>query len=207
MAPSVLARFLTWHRLQLNVHPYLTNSATSAVLMCCGDRFAQFMEDRDQPKRGSYALTRHSLARTTILTTWAALASCLWTRYYFFIFQRWPGRILLWTGLTALVPAPIMNAAFFAGTTFAEHLALHERPLETLDDCAALVRHKIEVQFLPTVARSAMLWIPFNLINFRFVPLEYRMMAGSAVSFGWNAYLSIIQHTHSHAPIVEAPPP
>ena len=48
LLPAPLLAFLAWHRQQLVVRPYLANSATSAVLMCLGDRFAQHMERRRQ---------------------------------------------------------------------------------------------------------------------------------------------------------------
>jgi hypothetical protein len=137
--------------------------------------------------------------RTGVLTCWAALASTAWTRYYFFIFAKWPGRVLLWTALTAAVPAPIMNAAFFSFSTVGEHLLLRERPLapEQLAACGAQLRRKLELQFAPTIVRSACVWVPTNLVNFYIVPLEYRRLAGSSVSFLWNIYLSLVQHTHT----------
>jgi len=229
LLPAPLLAFLSWHRRQLLQRPYTANSATSAVLMCLGDRFAQHMEERAGSSGGggsssgsssggaaaaaaaaaapaaappSAALSpRESAVRTGVLTCWAALASTAWTRYYFFIFSQWPGRVLLWTALTAAVPAPIMNAAFFAFSTLGEHVLLREHPLapEQLAACGALLRRKLEVQFAPTVVRSACVWIPTNLVNFYVVPLEYRMLAGSSVSFLWNIYLSLVQHTQSHA--------
>jgi hypothetical protein len=213
LLPAPLLAFLSWHRHQLLQRPYAANSATSAVLMCLGDRFAQHMEARgggggsgggggggDGDAASEPALSpRASAVRTGVLTCWAALASTAWTRYYFYIFAKWPGRVLLWTALTAAVPAPIMNAAFFSFSTFGEHLLLRERPLapEQLAACGAQLRRKLELQFAPTIVRSACVWVPTNLVNFYIVPLEYRMLAGSSVSFLWNIYLSLVQHTHA----------
>jgi hypothetical protein len=216
LAAGRLHSALQWHRKQLLQHPYLTNSATSAFLMALGDRFAQFIERRDDAAAAAAAaaaasaasaaaaaaprvagidpLSRESLTRTAILTVWSGMSSLFWTRYYSWLAHALPGRVLVWTLLTAAVPAPVTNAAFFSFTTAAEHLALHERPLDTLDECGRHIREKLEARFVPTVTKSAMVWIPVNLCNFYYVPLEYRILAGSGVSFVWNAYLSVVQH-------------
>jgi hypothetical protein len=210
LLPAPLAAFLAWHRRQLVERPYLANSATSAALMLLGDRFAQGVEARRDSRAAigcadaaqPPGLSAHASAvRSGVLTVWAASASLVWTRWYLFIFKRWPGRVLLWTGLTAAVPAPIMNAAFFSFSTVGEHLFAHEAPLapEQRAECMSVLCRKLETQLAPTVLRSATLWMPVNIVNFYLVPLEYRMLAGSSVSFLWNIYLSLVQHEH-HAP-------
>ena len=196
MIPALsVSAFLSWHRLQLQNRPYMTNSVTSAVLMLCGDRFAQYVENTSPDSVSVDPYSRTSLTRSSVLTVWSATASIAWTRYYFWMFKRWPGRVILWVTLTAVIPGPLMNAAFFYSTTFAEHLALHPRPFQSMDVCRDLIKRKFEIQFLPTIQRSALLWVPVNYLNFCFVPMEYRMLCGSSVSFLWNVYLSLVQHT------------
>ena len=198
--PVALSTFLAWHRLQLQQRPYSTNSVTSAVLMLLGDRFAQFVENRNSHRLDTHVdpYSRISITRTTILTSWSAVASIAWTRYYFWMFKQWPGRVVLWVTLTAAVPGPFMNAAFFSFTTIAEHFALQPNPFETMDVCKDLVKRKFEIQYIPTIQRSALLWVPVNFLNFALIPMEYRMLCGSSVSFIWNVYLSLVQHTDPH---------
>ena len=40
------------------------------------------------------------------------------------------------------------------------------------------------------MSRSMCLWVPFNLVNFTLVPLEYRMLSGGMAALGWNIFLS-----------------
>ena len=193
--PASISAFLTWHRLQLQNRPYLTNSVTSAVLMLCGDRFAQFVENSSPECIPVDPYSRTSLTRSSVLTAWSATASLAWTRYYFWMFKKWPGKVILWVTLTAAIPGPFMNAGFFCFTTVAEHFALHPKPFESMDVCGDLIKQKFDVQYLPTIQRSALLWVPVNFLNFLYIPLEYRMLCGSSVSFLWNVYLSLVQHT------------
>jgi hypothetical protein len=76
----------------------------------------------------------------------------------------------------------------------AEHALLTENAWENRQEGYKKVEKKMQEQFIPTVTRSASLWIPVNIINFYFVPYEFRMLAGSTVAFGWNVYLSLTLH-------------
>jgi len=105
---------------------------------------------------GGDPMSRESLTRTAILTVWSGMSSLFWTRYYSWLAHApLPGRVIVWTLLTAAVPAPATNAAFFSFTTAAEHLTLHERPLETLGECGQHIREKLEARFVPMVTKSA----------------------------------------------------
>jgi hypothetical protein len=127
-----------------------------------------------------------------------------------------PGRPFAWVLVTAITCGPTMNGLFFTYSTALEHIASHaalsqrrrqagqEVPQLHLEELYAKVEHKLTHALVPTVLRSSMLWIPFNYVNFSFVPLEYRVLTGGAVSLFWNAYLSVVQHAHAHAPATTA---
>ncbi len=65
---------------------------------------------------------------------------------------------------------------------------------EDLEIVSALVRAKVEAELLPTMAKSAMFWIPISTLNFHFVPLHYRVMVASVMSVAWHTILSLVQH-------------
>ena len=209
---GVVAGIVAIHRRFLGEHPYKTNAATSGILMGLGDRVAQYVERQRihdelieyekkqqngeqnlQPKphlRTPY----ESYARTSILTIWAGcVSSPWWTWWYTWLHQRFPGKIFMWVLVTAGIPAPFWNCAFFVFSTAAEHAALAPSPWEQRYECMNRIQTKLDHQFLPTVIRSAQLWIPVNILNFYFIPLEFRMLAGSSVAFAWNVYLSLAQ--------------
>jgi|EP01046_Picozoa_sp_COSAG06_P021807 protein Mpv17 len=57
--------------------------------------------------------------------------------------------------------------------------------------------------YLPTLLTSYCVWPLVNGLNFRFVPLDYRILVQNCASFGWNLYLSWVVHhdrsTHDDA--------
>jgi protein Mpv17 len=216
-AKAALLGALAWQREQLRSRPYATNCVTSAVLMWAGDRTAQRLERDGRAARGEAQLTtRESYTRSGILTSWSSISANFWTWWYRLLPTVLPGRPFAWVLVTAITCGPTMNGLFFTYSTAMEHIASHaaqsdrrrqagqEVPRLHLDDLYAKVEHKLTHALVPTVLRSSMLWIPFNYVNFSFVPLEYRVLTGGAVSLFWNAYLSVVQHAHAHAPATAA---
>lgn len=216
---GVLTGIVAIHRRFLAEHPYKTNAATSGLLMGLGDRVAQYVEklrileeinsynnndncnnnnpdekNKPTPTKPRLRTPYESYARTSILTVWAGcVSSPWWTWWYTWLHQKYPGKIFMWVLVTATIPAPFWNCAFFVFSTAAEHAALSSSPWEQRFECLHRIQTKLDHQFLPTVVRSAQLWIPVNILNFYFVPLEFRMFAGSSVAFAWNVYLSLAQ--------------
>ena len=96
--------------------------------------------------------------------------------------------------LTAFVPGPFVNLGFFAFSTAMEVI---------LDDVSGgknvidAVKEKIEARWLQTWITSVQLWSLFNYFNFRFVPVEARVLTSSFFSFVWSIYLSVQQHRGS----------
>lgn len=188
-------RALAWHRHQLVTRPYVTNAVTSGCLMVVGDRLAQRIEEG----HGKVLSPRESRTRTGVLTAWSSCVSApFWTWWYIFLDRILPGRVLTWVALTAVVPAPAWNFLFFTVGTALEHVCLEEvDPLgaESLSTLRTKVEEKVSTHFLPTVVRSASVWIPVNLVNFHLVPRDYRTTMGASVGLLWNVYMSLIQHS------------
>jgi hypothetical protein len=48
---------------------------------------------------------------------------------------------------------------------------------------------------LPTIVRSNwVLWVPFQFLNFRFVPVRLQVLASNCVALAWNTYMSWAAH-------------
>jgi hypothetical protein len=186
---------LRWHRHAILNHPHKTNAATSAILMLIGDRVAQHVE-RDTKDGGHTQTTaRASWTRTAILTCWSAgVSSPFYTWWYKMLHRRLPHRPVTWVALTAVVPAPAFNLAFFAFSTCSEYLALRPHALQNLDVMWRELHHKVNSRWWQTVVCSTQVWGVVNYVNFRFVPLDYRMLFGSAFALAWSVYLSLQQH-------------
>lgn len=51
---------------------------------------------------------------------------------------------------------------------------------------------KLETSYTTALTRNWMVWPFVQLVNFRFVPLEHRIILVNVVLLGWNSYLSYI---------------
>ena len=193
----------------LVTRPYSSNAVLAGVLMLAGDRLAPRAEASSRERADAEAAAAPEAAplraappqaaavrsaagdwgRTAILVSWASGASVFWSAYYSFLHTRLPRRYLLWVVLTAAVPAPAVNAAFFSYST-----ALDE--LRRGRDAAAAARavdKKLRSVWLPTVVVSTQFWSFTNYANFALVPHELRVVVGATAALVWNAFLSAQQ--------------
>jgi hypothetical protein len=171
---ALATAFFAWHRAQLASAPFATNMVQSGTLMALGDVAAQALERRACGAPDS----AHKGSRTAILAAWSAgVTAPFWTWFFRVLHRQLPGRVLVWVAASAAL-SPAMNAAFFAYSSAATHAVEEgvDRGLrgDGLVRLRAKVRERLDSQLTPTVQRSMALWIPFNYINFRFVPLEVR---------------------------------
>lgn len=51
---------------------------------------------------------------------------------------------------------------------------------------------KLESTYWPALSRNWMVWPIVQFINFKYVPLELRVLLVNVVSLGWNCYLSYL---------------
>lgn len=71
--------------------------------------------------------------------------------------------------------------------------------LLTLEGDVAKVPKKIEEEWWPAVKTNWVVWVPAQLLNFRFVPGNLQVLFSNVVGLFWNSYLSFISHTAAHA--------
>ena len=125
-----------WYHRMLKEHPYLTNSATTGLVIGAGDGFAQYIERRQYRQIHSLTNTdtqQHPAltwqkSRTAILTCWGALIfSPFFTRFFHFLeaqpflAAKTPRNITIRV-LGIWVAAIPLNATYFVYTATVEHL-------------------------------------------------------------------------------------
>jgi hypothetical protein len=57
------------------------------------------------------------------------------------------------------------------------------------------VQAKLKSDLFTIVKSNWVLWVPFQFINFRFVPQHLQVLASNVVALGWNTYVSWMSHT------------
>jgi protein Mpv17 len=59
---------------------------------------------------------------------------------------------------------------------------------------------RLETSYKDTLITNYKLWPAAQIVNFKFVPLQYQVLFANFVSVFWNAYLSWATNTPTEAP-------
>ena len=169
---------IKWYQAQLARAPIVTQLISTGVLFAAGDVLAQQAVER----RGR----RHDYLRTGRMAFFGtAIAGPILVGWYR-VLERYvnlatPNRTLLArVALDQLAFAPPNIAVFFT----AQGLLEGKRPSE--------VKDKLEKAWWPTLQNNWKLWPAVQLVNFKFVPLEHRLLVVNVVALGWNCVLSAV---------------
>ncbi|KAK6429501.1 Protein required for ethanol metabolism [Oleoguttula sp. CCFEE 5521] len=168
---------LRWYQAKSASRPILTAAVSSAVLFGTGDAMAQHLVE----KRG---LKNHDLGRTTRMVLYGgAVFGPAATKWFGFLQNRVkiPGRPNL-----EIVARVAADQCLFASTNlfvFLSSMAL----MEGTDPSK-----KLESTYWNALQKNWMVWPAVQFTNFKFVPLESRVLVVNVVSLGWNCYLSFL---------------
>ncbi|VVA35797.1 PREDICTED: Mpv17, partial [Prunus dulcis] len=66
--------------------------------------------------------------------------------------------------------------------------------LMTLEGKPSQVVPKLQQEWFSAVLANWQLWIPFQFLNFRFVPQQFQVLAANSISLIWNVILSFKAH-------------
>ena len=155
----------------LHTHPIRTNMATTGTLFALGDILAQTLEPSQETEQSP-------LARTARAATYGTLYAPLGDAWYRLRQRRVPGTALR-VAADQLLFAPAGLALYYAAMA-----VLRGEP-------PATAAQRVRTQLWPTLCANWCVWPWVQLVNFRWVPVEYRLGAVSGVAVLWNAYLSM----------------
>lgn len=169
--------------------PYLTNSVLATSVMGVGDYFAQRIESNHM----SFKYDRYRAI------TMMAYAGFIMSPYcvvvYSWINKRIIGENLKQAtkrGIIAnLLMNPIGNLTFYSYSTFMEVENSQKFTRFSIDK----IKAKLEDKYLTTCIHSCFYWIPLNIFNFWFMPLNLRVFTAFVFAALWNCYLSFSQHS------------
>jgi hypothetical protein len=168
-------RFTNFYLSQLRTRPLLTKSLTCFVVLGAGDMLTQCALER----KSLQALDFGRTARFALLgIVYVAPALHLW---YNFLATRMPGTamsaVAQRVALDQFVFSPISLSVFMSTTAYMEG-----KPWAVSNDLLS-----------PLLANWAV-WIPFQFMNFRFVPTQLQVLSNNVMSVFWNAYISYTIH-------------
>eukprot|EP00882_Tetradesmus_deserticola_P000502 GHRQ01000553.1.p1 GENE.GHRQ01000553.1~~GHRQ01000553.1.p1 ORF type:complete len:278 (+),score=97.59 GHRQ01000553.1:246-1079(+) len=176
---TVMVPYNAYNR-ALQEHPLTTKACTSMVGFILGDLIAQHfghphasIDVMRAARLGAYGL----LIDGPIGSKWYDVLEA-------HVFPKDPistKAVLAKTALDQVVYA-IMTAIYFA-------------VIRCIEGHPELVMTTLQSKFLPTLAANYMIWPLAHIINFRFVPSEYRILYNNVVCIAWLTGLSFLTHS------------
>ena len=100
------------------------------------------------------------------------------------------GRIVTAQGSAKAFISLVLDQGVFAPAFLCVFLS----SLFTIEGKAHEIVPKLKQDFASTVTANWNIWIPFQYLNFRFVPLNLQVAAANVVALLWNTYLSWASH-------------
>jgi len=173
-----MSGFFRWYNRCLNKKPILTQSLTTGVMFAVGDVIAQQLVEK-RGKEHDYKRTgRMSLFGTLV----AGPSTSLWYRFLdkYVVLPNKTHQLFARVLLDQGVYAPLAQVVYLGGTGVFEGSSPQE------------IKEKVKVGFGPALIGNYKIWPAFQLINFNFVPPNYRSLGTNIVALGWNTYLSVL---------------
>ncbi|KFX86855.1 hypothetical protein V490_08777 [Pseudogymnoascus sp. VKM F-3557] len=170
------AVMLNWYRMKLATRPMLTQSVTTAVLFATGDIMAQQAVERK-------GIEKHEFVRTGRMALYGgAIFGPAATTWFKFLQTKvvLPNKkleICARVGVDQLLFAPTNLFVFLSTMSILEGVSPREKLAKT---------------YTGALQSNWMVWPFVQVVNFSFVPLDYRVLFVNGLSIFWNCYLSYI---------------
>ncbi|XP_010520630.1 PREDICTED: protein sym-1, partial [Tarenaya hassleriana] len=169
--------FLSWYLALLSDYPVLTKAVTSAILNLVGDLICQLAID----KVSSLDTKR------MLLFTFLGLVLVGPTLHFWYLYLS---KLVTVSGVSGAVLRLILDQFIFSPIFVGVFLSA----LVTLEGKPSQVMPKLQQEWTGAVLANWQLWIPFQFLNFRFVPQSFQVLAANVVALVWNVILSFKAH-------------
>ncbi|KAI9831810.1 MAG: Protein required for ethanol metabolism [Sarea resinae] len=160
--------------MKLATRPLLTQSVTTAVLFAAGDVLSQHAVEK---------VEKHDYARTGRMALYGgAIFGPAATTWFKFL----QNRITLPNKNAEILARVGLDQGLFAGANlfcFLTSMSIME---------GSDPKKKLDEAYWTALKKNWMLWPFVQVANFKFVPLDYRVLVVNVISLGWNCYLSYI---------------
>ncbi|KAM3319403.1 protein sym-1 isoform X1 [Capsicum chacoense] len=168
---------LAWYLSLLEKYPVWTKAITSALLTLFGDLICQLWIDQ----------VASVDVKRTFLFTFLGFALVGPTLHFWYLYLS---RLITTPGVTGtlmrLVLDQFLFAPIFVGVFLSSLVTLEGRPSQVIP--------KLQQEWFSSVLANWQLWIPFQFINFRFVPQQFQVLAANFIALVWNVILSYKAH-------------
>lgn len=169
--------FVSWYLTLLEAHPVWTKAVTSALLTFVGDLICQVVIDQ---------VPSLDLKRVSLFTL-LGLVLVGPTLHFWYLYLS---KLVTMTGASGAFVRLIIDQFIFAPAFIGVFLST----LVTLEGRPSQVMPKLQQEWVSSVIANWQLWIPFQFLNFRFVPQQFQVLAANFIALVWNVILSYKAH-------------
>ncbi|GAY33454.1 hypothetical protein CUMW_007330 [Citrus unshiu] len=169
--------FLQWYLALLAKYPVATKAVTSALLTLIGDLICQLAVEQ---------VPSLDLKRTSLFTLLGLVLVGPTLHFWYSHLNK----MVTMTGASGaflrLLTDQFLFSPIFIGVFLSTLVTLEGRPSEVLP--------KLQQEWFSSVVANWQLWIPFQFLNFRFVPPQFQVLAANVIALAWNVILSFKAH-------------
>ncbi|XP_076882235.1 protein sym-1-like [Bidens hawaiensis] len=169
--------FLAWYLSLLEAHPVWTKAITSALLTFVGDLICQILIDQ---------VSSLDIKRVSLFT-FLGMALVGPSLHFWYLYLS---KLVTTTGASGAFIRLIIDQFIFAPAFIAVFLST----LITLEGRPSQVLPKLQQEWVSSVIANWQLWIPFQFLNFLFVPQQFQVLAANFIALVWNVILSYKAH-------------
>ncbi|XXG52677.1 hypothetical protein AAC387_Pa03g0938 [Persea americana] len=169
--------WISWYLIALERYPMLTKALTSAFLNFIGDSICQLLINR---------MPCLDLKRSFIFTFLGFVLVGPTLHFWYFYLSKLvtlPGAS---GAFLRLIIDQLIFSPLFIGVFLSCLVTLEGRPTEIMP--------KLQQEWFSAVLANWQLWIPFQFLNFRFVPQQFQVLAANVIALAWNVILSFKAH-------------
>ncbi|KAI9120334.1 hypothetical protein K1719_007367 [Acacia pycnantha] len=167
----------SWYMALLGKYPISVKALTSALLTLIGDLTCQLVIDQVPSLDG----------KRTFLFTLLGFVLVGPTLHLWYLYLS---KLVTLPGASGAFLRLLLDQFLFAPTFIGVFLST----LLTLEGKPSQVIPKLQQEWFSAVLANWQLWIPFQFLNFRFVPQQFQVLAANVVSLIWNVILSYKAH-------------
>eukprot|EP00761_Pharyngomonas_kirbyi_P000378 gb/GECH01000378.1/.p1 GENE.gb/GECH01000378.1/~~gb/GECH01000378.1/.p1 ORF type:complete len:247 (+),score=69.52 gb/GECH01000378.1/:1-741(+) len=193
---TTLFGFTRWYAKQLDAYPLATKSLTTGAITTCGDLISQIIQSKNQDSFSSSSSTKQNQTpvnfkrAATAFVYGAGICGPFLHGWYQLMFRLFPGkptlpRIVKQVAIDQSTLAPFFGAVYIGFTDLRNGVP----PSQTIQTMPKRLYDILSV--------SIQIWPAAQVINYSFIPLQYRVLASNTVSLGWNVYLASVVNKSS----------
>lgn len=150
--------FLSWYTSLLAKNPVTTKAVTSALLNLTGDLICQIMIDK---------VPSPNLRRTFIFTLLGLILVGPTLHFWYLLLSQLVTHPGASGAFLRLLLDQVIFSPIFVGVFLSAVLMLERRPSDVIP--------KLKQEWLSSVIANWQLWIPFQFLNFRFMPQQFQV--------------------------------